>query len=46
MCIINATFKNQGHSLGDTAQKMKFPIEDFFGKCDQIHRKLYTGHIH
>ena len=23
-----------------TAQKMKFSIEDFFSKCDQIHRKL------
>ena len=23
-----------------TAQKMKFPIKDFFSKCDQIHRKL------
>ena len=23
-----------------TAQKMKSSIKDFFGKCDQIHRKL------
>ena len=23
-----------------TAQKMKFPIKDFFSKCDQIRRKL------
>ena len=23
-----------------TAQKMKFSIEDFFSKCDEIHRKL------
>ena len=23
-----------------TAQKMKFSIQDFFSKCDQIHRKL------
>ena len=23
-----------------TAQKMKFPINDFFSKCDQIRRKL------
>ena len=23
-----------------TAQKMKFSIKDFFGKCDQIRRKL------
>ena len=25
---------------GDTAQKMKFSIKDFFSKCDQVHRKL------
>ena len=24
----------------NTAQKMKFPIKDFFSKCDQIRRKL------
>ena len=24
----------------DTAQKIEFSIKDFFGKCDQIHRKL------
>ena len=24
----------------DTAQKLKFSIKDFFGKCDQIRRKL------
>ena len=24
----------------DTAQKIKFSIQDFFSKCDQIHRKL------
>ena len=24
-----------------TAQIMKYCIEDFFGKCDQIRRKLY-----
>ena len=23
-----------------TSQKMKFPINDFFSKCDQIHRQL------
>ena len=23
-----------------TAQKMKFPIKDFFSKCDQIRRNL------
>ena len=23
-----------------TAQKVKFPIKDFFSKCDQIRRKL------
>ena len=25
---------------GNTAQKVKFPIKDFFSKCDQIRRKL------
>ena len=25
----------------DTAQKMKFSINDFFSKCDQIHVKLW-----
>ena len=24
-----------------TAQNMKFSIKDFFGKCDQIRRKLW-----
>ena len=29
-----------------TAQKMKFSIEDFFSKCDQIRRKLWIwSHI-
>ena len=26
--------------LSDMLQKMKFPINDFFSKCDQIHRKV------
>ena len=26
----------------NTSQKMKFYIEDFFSKCDQIRRKLDT----
>ena len=25
-----------------TAQKMKFSIKDFFSKCDEIRRKLWT----
>ena len=25
---------------GDTAQKMKFSIKDFFNKCDQIRSKM------
>ena len=25
-----------------TAQKKKFSINDFFSKCDQTHRKLWT----
>ena len=28
------------HDYIDTVQKMKFPIKDFFCKCDQIRRKL------
>ena len=32
---------NGKESLLDTAQKMKFSIMDFFGKCDQIGRKLW-----
>ena len=27
-------------SISDTAQKLKFSIKDFSGKCDQIRRKL------
>ena len=27
-------------TLATTAEKMKFPIKDFFSKCDQIRRKL------
>ena len=26
--------------IGNTAQKMRFSIKDFFSKCDQIRRKL------
>ena len=25
---------------------MKFPIKDFFSKCDQIRTKLRIGHIY
>ena len=32
-------FSNDG-CISTTSQKMKFSIKDFFGKCDQIHRKL------
>ena len=28
------------HVVGVTSQKLKFSIEDFFSKCDQIRRKL------
>ena len=28
------------HIISYTAQKMKFSIKDFFGKCDQIRRNL------
>ena len=47
----NTTINFQKHiqnshlSKKDTAQKMKFSIEDFFSKCDQIRRKLRFGHI-
>ena len=30
---------NLDKSLETTPQKMKFPIKDFFSKCDQIHKK-------
>ena len=30
----------------NTAQKMKFSIKGFFSKCDQIRRKLRSGHIY
>ena len=35
------TFKEDNHNHCEiiTAQKMKFSIKDFFGKCDQIRRK-------
>ena len=36
---LNATTKN-GWPRMNTAQEMKFSIEDFFSKCDQIPRKL------
>ena len=26
--------------IANTAQKMKFSVKNFFGKCDLIHRKL------
>ena len=30
-----------------TAQKMKFPIKDFFGKCDQIRtEEVPNGKLH
>ena len=32
--------KRKSRSLGSTAQKMKFSVKDFFGKCDQIRKKL------
>ena len=27
--------------FGSAVQKMKFPIKDFFSKCDQIRKKLF-----
>ena len=33
--------KVQLTSISDTAQKLKFSIKDFSGKCDQIRRKLW-----
>ena len=39
--IIFALFLYHCHSFHThTAQKRKFPIKDFFSKCDQIRRKL------
>ena len=31
---------DSSYLLSFTARKMKFPIKDFFSKCDQIRRKL------
>ena len=28
------------YTLNFTAKKMKFPIKDFFSKCDQVCRKM------
>ena len=36
------TFKSKSYRVTNTAQKMKFSIKDFFSKCDQIHRKLWS----
>ena len=43
--VRNETFifnskKNGIKNSTNTAQNMKFPITDFFNKCDQIRRKL------
>ena len=36
---LDTTFSKRTCYLFFIAQKMKFSIEDFFSKCDQIHRK-------
>ena len=38
--ILQGQLINPFHATG-TAQKMKFSIQDFFSKCDQIRRKLW-----
>ena len=43
--IIQKMLVSTFHTTG-TAQKMNFFfIKDFYYKCDQIRRKLVTGHI-
>ena len=37
---LDATFAKRTCYSFFTAERMKFYIEDFFSKCDQIHRKL------
>ena len=37
LIVVHKYWKNTG---ANTAQKMKFFIKDFFGKCDQIHSLL------
>ena len=36
------TFKSKFCRVTNTAQKMKFSFKDFFSKCDQIRRKLWS----
>ena len=46
--IISVPIIVQGHSteiLLSTAQKIKFSIEDFFSKCDQIRSFLFRGRV-
>ena len=38
--ILDTTFAERTCYLFFSAQKMKFSIEDFFRKCDRIHRNL------
>ena len=40
---VNCSWDHLGPNLDkkSNAQKMKFPIKDFFSKCDQIRKKLW-----
>ena len=31
----------ESNNEGNTVQKLKFSVKDFFSKCDQIRRKLW-----
>ena len=38
--LINIDHFESSSEKSNSAQKIKFSIKDFFGKCDQIRRKL------
>ena len=42
VCIVKLLNEDNTNDLKDTAQKMKFSIKDFFSKCDQICRKIFS----
>ena len=41
--LISSLIINMIHVGANNAQKMKFSINDFFSKCDQIRKKLRIG---
>ena len=43
--MLHLTECNMNCTIYITAQKLKFPIKDFFSKCDQI-RSILNGKLH